>query len=417
MRAPLTKSEEVEAHRGVKVRRGWDPGSVSMFQHFYFPYFFYFSINGTTHPSKDLTRQSCLLYSISAISHIIAAKTFRRARQRVCHRVLWPSERNIQARRLYALIRFRRTESFAVHSGRVATVASFERCECEVRCRFFEEGEKGHHRLSCRDPFPSLPAMNDDEWSVVRRGERQRKKAEGPRVRDGAMSHHDHMGSSEKRPKKQTAESALQSIQRKVSSIKDALRKTVWWEEVAELIRRGQNGRQAHALMCLGIGSFMNTSNARHQLACALLLKDLLNNPAICSVTDPVMDEDDVQLAVCLGFQVIAAEEYELKATPNRLCTVLFMPHCDFELNEDMLTAAQKFHFEGIIFLANAFSRYVTGPCATTRRRNESLIGHLHLSRTLLEESCPSPKSSTSETAFNDLAVTTLRQQSIHRNA
>lgn len=388
-----------------RIRRGWDPSKVSTFLRF----------------GKCYQRGKTIFLSLS---HTIKANTFPHkgtslSSQRCKPPVPLLPDRKRQARIRAAQIieiglrplQFIQDESLPLRYSRGAFC---------VRCDVFSlrTQKKGIASLPhFRDPFPSFPAMNDDEWNVVRRGDRQRKKPEGSRGHEGATSHHDHTGSSERRPKKQTTESALQSMRRKVASITDALRKTAWWEEVAELIRRGQNGQPAYALMCLGIGSFMNTSNARHQLACALLLKDLLNNPTICSVTDPVMDEDDVQLAVGLGFQVIAAEEYELKAAPNRLCTVLFMPHCDFELNEDMLTAAQKFHFEGIVFLANAFSRYVTGPCATTRRRNESLMGHLHLSRTLLEESCPSPKSSTSETAFNDLAVTTLRPQSIHKHA
>lgn len=257
--------------------------------------------------------------------------------------------------------------------------------------------------------------MNGED-SSGRRADRHKKKPEASRAHEDS-SHHDHGVSSGKRPKKPPTESPTQAMRRRVLVIKEAFRKTGWWEEVAQLVRRGQNGRPAHSLVCLGMGTFMNSSNARHQLACALLLKELLGDPAMCSVTDPVMDHDDNQIAIQFGFQVIPAEQYELKAPPNRTCTLLFMPHCDFKVNEDMLTAAKKFHFEAVVFLANAFSRYVTSSSATSRRRNESLIGQLHAAGTLLEEPCPNPKSSTSETAFNDLAVTTLRTQSKHRKA
>lgn len=163
-----------------------------------------------------------------------------------------------------------------------------------------------------------------------------------------------------------------------------------------------------HALECLGIGSFVNCSNARHQLACAMLLKELLNNPAVCSLADPVMEDDDEQIAVQCGFQVVAAHHYELKAPPSRMCSVLFMPHCDFALNESTLIAAKTFNFKAVIFLANEFSKYVTSVSTVARRRSESLIGKLYAGGMLKEKPCPHPKLSTSETAFNDLAVTTV---------
>lgn len=194
-----------------------------------------------------------------------------------------------------------------------------------------------------------------------------------------------------------------------IIKIKAQLQESLWWKQTERLLDNARGGLKVHSVHCLGIGSFFNSANATHQLACALLLKAFLAPDGTYSVTDPAMVDMDLQLAQYLGLQVVPFSELDMSEPPSGFCTILFMPHCGLCLNEQMFAKCYKFKFSGIVFLANTFSIYVTTTEITRRPIPfAQLIQHLSASKALQEQKCPDASLSTRETAFNDLAVTTI---------
>lgn len=193
-----------------------------------------------------------------------------------------------------------------------------------------------------------------------------------------------------------------------LDKIKVQLQESSWWRQVEKLIENACQGRKVHSVHCLGVGSFVNSANAMHQLACALLLKGLAPD-CICSITDPAMLETDLKLAHRFGVQVVPFNELNLLEPLDSLCTILFMPHCGLSLNEEIFARCFKFKFKSTVFLANIFSNYANADMITTRSGPfVQIIQHLTSSEALQERRCPDANLSTRETAFNDLAVTTV---------
>lgn len=250
--------------------------------------------------------------------------------------------------------------------------------------------------------------MNSDEWTVVEKGARRRKQ-EPTIPHDGAISYcHYPPAKLRRRGNSASSLSPQQKTEKNVASITSALARTAWWKELSSELEVVRKGRRTCALQCLGMGSFANSANARHQLACALLMKRLLVNPPVCSITDPAMTEEDVTFACHLGFEVVSAKSHLVRIPSTGCCTVLFMPHCGRELNELVMSQCLESGSDGVIFIANSFSRYVTETIPARSTPESSIIQDLYDSNALCERPCADARMSTREFAFNDLAITTV---------
>jgi len=111
-------------------------------------------------------------------------------------------------------------------------------------------------------------------------------------------------------------------------------------------------------IFCLGLGSPSNSRDARAQLAFLLSTCDSCDiERNKVSVYDPVFTEGDVQLLRDLHFNCLT----DNTATyPILKPTILFMPHCDRNLYENMLR--ENWTKEGLrkmVLIANRFSEYV----------------------------------------------------------
>lgn len=248
-----------------------------------------------------------------------------------------------------------------------------------------------------------------DEWKVVSRGRRpQMRAAQTPH--EGTIPYKTRTMIRKRRKSDATTENSRLDMKANcIFKIKAQLQKSPWWTQVERLLNDACKGRKVHSVHCLGIGSFFHSTNAMHQLACALLLKAFLIPDGVCSVTDPAMADIDLQLAHHLRLQVIPFNELDTIEPPSGFCTILFMPHCGLCLNEQMFAKCYEFKFRDVIFLANTFSIYVNTTEVTRRPIPFArLIQHLSASNAFQEQTCPDASLSTRETAFNDLAVTVI---------
>ncbi|KAJ4479214.1 SRR1-domain-containing protein [Lentinula aciculospora] len=125
---------------------------------------------------------------------------------------------------------------------------------------------------------------------------------------------------------------------------------------------RQENEGQKYTVTCLGLGSPETSDNARAQLAFLLKTCDCFNiqNYTKISIYDPVFTEEDKLLFVQLGICVMDPREtHQFNATVEEP-TILYMPHCDLALYEDVLTANWSLERLGnILFICNHFDDYI----------------------------------------------------------
>ncbi|EGO21000.1 hypothetical protein SERLADRAFT_335274, partial [Serpula lacrymans var. lacrymans S7.9] len=130
----------------------------------------------------------------------------------------------------------------------------------------------------------------------------------------------------------------------------------------------------ASEVLCLGLGSPVSSRDARAQLAflirfCSLCDIDLQN----VSVYDPVFTDADSALLQALGMQCLAdnrARTFSIRVSifylfqnakhPVIRPTILYMPHCDMDLYENIIRENwTREQLSNIIFIANRFSDYI----------------------------------------------------------
>jgi hypothetical protein len=119
-------------------------------------------------------------------------------------------------------------------------------------------------------------------------------------------------------------------------------------------------------LVCWGLGSFASSSNARYQLACALLLRHRLSGGSAAGMAraelfDPVMGEVDAAVCAAVGVAVLERNEQG-----KRACTaaaggppvVFFMPHCPMRLYSNLLWANWGRALANLVVVGNSLPSY-----------------------------------------------------------
>lgn len=153
-------------------------------------------------------------------------------------------------------------------------------------------------------------------------------------------------------------------------------------------------------VLCLGLGSPSSSRVARAQLAFLIssctILEIVLSN---VSVYDPVFTDADKALFQSFGMRCLPDTDGKLVVERP---TILFMPHCDLKLYENILGANwSEEQLVRIIFIANRFSDYtdnhsqskLEAECPCLMR----LVPHL--------EGRPFPTLERFSSAFNNISV------------
>ncbi|KAJ7219120.1 SRR1-domain-containing protein [Mycena pura] len=161
-------------------------------------------------------------------------------------------------------------------------------------------------------------------------------------------------------------------------------------------------------ILCLGLGSPSSSPNSRAQLA---LLLEICKATAIehcnVSVYDPVFTEEDDVLFKHLDIRMLAENKASGEGRyPLEAPTILWMPHCDLGLYENVLAANwSRTQLSYIILISNRLGDYVD---STPKRKLETMAPCvLHFAD--IVESCILPACTAWTTAFNSIAIQSLR--------
>lgn len=178
-----------------------------------------------------------------------------------------------------------------------------------------------------------------------------------------------------------------------------------WWTGAVGALSTGCYD----GLVCLGLGSFLSSVNARAQLAAALRLRavHLADGDAPCYIADPAMVAEDKDVCTRAGFLVVAGfdeamESTALSSTGARL--LLFMPHCERALYEHVLGSLWGERLERTELFGNCFSAfYGAGESAY---EDWGYMDAVVADKVAVEHPCGDASQSIWHNAFNDLAVT-----------
>ncbi|KAK2460614.1 hypothetical protein APHAL10511_007084 [Amanita phalloides] len=153
-------------------------------------------------------------------------------------------------------------------------------------------------------------------------------------------------------------------------------------------------------VICLGLGSPSSSRNARVQLAFLLKICDcLLIERHRISIYDPIFSQDDLLLLRELNLTVLSDNENGLHSMQSS--AIVYMPHCDMGLYENLLKANWKPDATKLLFIANQLSDYlVNNPLHTMKAKAPYLVEVVPLLR---QRALPASK--TWPTAFNNIAV------------
>jgi len=158
-------------------------------------------------------------------------------------------------------------------------------------------------------------------------------------------------------------------------------------------------------ILCLGLGSPSSSSNSRAQLAFLLeICKATAIEHCNVSVYDPVFTEEDDVLFKHLDIRMLAENKegrYPLEAP-----TILWMPHCDLGLYENVLAANwSSTQLSYIILISNRLGDYVD---STPKHKLETMAPCVLRVADVVESSIL-PACTAWTTAFNSIAIQSLR--------
>ncbi|KAI0561280.1 small GTP-binding protein Sar1 [Gracilaria domingensis] len=165
--------------------------------------------------------------------------------------------------------------------------------------------------------------MTQHEWKTVRRrGKRRRLK--GEKRASPAMYH----VSAPLAPDGSTPQINADHV----NDLAESLKKTDWWQQTAAHVVQAaaKHAGSQTMLYCLGMGSFAPWNNGSHQLACACLLRELLQ-AGQCVVGDPCMNEADELVVRQLN---MSRREWQPSAgleVQQHTLLFMFLPHCTRE--------------------------------------------------------------------------------------
>lgn len=247
--------------------------------------------------------------------------------------------------------------------------------------------------------------MEESEWKVVTK--RSRPRPQIPNSNNfGVMTYESKQTSKRKATKvPKHSHKTPNEWKEQIDVIAANLEKTEWWLQVRTDLEQACGTIATKYLRCFGLGSFVVSSNARHQLACALLIQKNISSCSHCVISDPAMNEADKELVKLFGFGIEESHAQYLGIATKSYGTLFYMPHCSRNLFDKVLEENQATNFQRMIIFGNSLSRYADIRTKYTKR---TIIDYLHDSKCFVERPCCSAKLSTSENAFNDLSVTTI---------
>lgn len=250
--------------------------------------------------------------------------------------------------------------------------------------------------MSTSTSTPASTPQREQEWTTITRGA-PRRTQRNREPKGNVIQYHER-----KSKRRQRQHTTIPAVSDQVISLRNTLVESPWWIKTSQLITESLGGEQPKFIQCLGLGSFENSQNSIHQLAFVLLLKQLLN-VTVCSISDPNMTSNDKQLVCDIGLHVSDSRHIDdivIEGSDDTECGVLFMPHCGKHLNMAILECwAQRTRSDNIVYIGNVLSGY------DVSENQSQLLSCLFEREFIKEVRCPDSKSSTSEFAFNDLAV------------
>ncbi|PFH52441.1 hypothetical protein AMATHDRAFT_74233 [Amanita thiersii Skay4041] len=175
-----------------------------------------------------------------------------------------------------------------------------------------------------------------------------------------------------RRRRNQTHEPFLVNL---LQRLREELKQDAWFTQCQQIINDALKMLAipfADAI-CLGLGSPSASRNARIQLAFLLEVCDsLMMNRSTISIYDPVFTAEDLALLDELqlsllkenraGSSLLSISYYRLSAMYSvDKPTIIFMPHCDLELYENMLQAnsTPDFYPSKLLIIANQLTDYI----------------------------------------------------------
>ncbi|EKM55678.1 uncharacterized protein PHACADRAFT_93502, partial [Phanerochaete carnosa HHB-10118-sp] len=164
---------------------------------------------------------------------------------------------------------------------------------------------------------------------------------------------------------------------------------------------------QQPRVLCLGLGNPSSSRDARAQLAFLLAVcDDLTLERSTVSAYDPVFTDEDGQLLATAQVQRLienrACTQSFSAAYPLGEPTIVYMPHCDLPLYENILREnCSRERLPRLVLIANRLSEYLDSIPSHKLRAEYPYVGRL----APLLTSLPLPPCPSSVTAFNNLAV------------
>ncbi|KAJ7694199.1 SRR1-domain-containing protein [Mycena rosella] len=211
-----------------------------------------------------------------------------------------------------------------------------------------------------------------------------------------------------RKKRKNKAQLERPSLVSLVRQAREELAKDGWNSRCQQMLREHLTGHSLSPsrVLCLGLGSPSDSPNSRFQLAFLLELCHSMDiEHGDVSVYDPVFSEEDDALFEELQMGVLSENKegrYSLDSP-----TILWMPHCDLDLYENILGANwSPEQLANVILISNRLGDYVdSNPRHKLETRAPCLLRIEVMECSLL------PVSIACTTAFNTLAI-----QSIGRN-
>ncbi|KAA1471268.1 SRR1-domain-containing protein [Dentipellis sp. KUC8613] len=134
-----------------------------------------------------------------------------------------------------------------------------------------------------------------------------------------------------------------------------------WLEDCHQMLRGALDIASVTSprVFCLGLGCPASSKDARAQLAFLLRTCDVLSiDRSKVSAYDPVFAAEDVNLLTALG--VAYLDDNKRGRYPIGSPTLLFMPHCDAKLYENILRENwSRDRLPHLFMLCNLFSEYL----------------------------------------------------------
>ncbi|EXB62663.1 hypothetical protein L484_023959 [Morus notabilis] len=110
-------------------------------------------------------------------------------------------------------------------------------------------------------------------------------------------------------------------------------------------------------MVIYGIGSIESYENPRLQLSLALLLKSKFGWIGDIEVFDPILSATESRVLEFLGCSVLSINEQGRRKVQKP--TMLFMPHCEAELYDNLLQENWRIeHLNNLVIFGNSFENY-----------------------------------------------------------